>query len=119
DEGFLWYGVQRTAAGEVPLRDFQSYDPGRYYWCAAGAAVFGRGLVALRLSEMFAQCVGLYFGLLAARRLTYHLGVLGAIGLMLTAWMFPSHKIFDHALLLTGIWMATRMVERPSRPRVI
>jgi len=119
DEGFLWYGVQRTSAGDVPLRDFQSYDPGRYYWCAAGAAVFGRGLVALRLSEMFAQCVGLYFGLLAARRLTSNWGVLGAIGLMLTVWMFPSHKIFDHALLLTGIWMATRMVERPSRPRVI
>ena len=119
DEGFIWYGVQRTAAGEVPLRDFQSYDPGRYYWCAAGAAVFGPGLVALRFSETIAQCVGLFFGLLAARRLTSNSIVLGAIGLMLTVWMFPSHKIFDHALLLTGIWVATRMVERPSRQRVI
>lgn len=119
DEGFLWYGVQRTAAGEVPLRDFQSYDPGRYYWCAAGAAVFGPGLVALRFSETIAQCVGLFFGLLAARRLTSNWSVLGVIGLMLTVWMFPAHKIFDHALLLAGIWMATRMVERPSRRRVI
>ena len=119
DEGFLWYGVQRTAAGEVPLRDFQSYDPGRYYWCAAGTAVFGPGLVALRFSETIAQCVGLFFGLLAARRLTSNWVVFGAIGLMLTVWMFPSHKIFDHALLLTGIWVATRMVERPSRERVI
>lgn len=28
DEGFLWYGTVRTALGEVPIRDFQSYAPG-------------------------------------------------------------------------------------------
>lgn len=119
DEGFLWYGVQRTAAGEVPLRDFQAYDPGRYYWCAAGAVAFGRGLIGLRLSEAGAQFFGLWLGLLAASRLTRNWTALGAIGLMLTAWMFPSHKIFDHTLLLAGLWMAMRLVERPSRARAI
>ena len=55
DEGFLWYGTQQTAHGKVPLRDFQSYDPGRYYWSAAGMHLFGEGLVSLRFSETVFQ----------------------------------------------------------------
>lgn len=119
DEGFLWYGVERTVAGEVPLRDFQSYDPGRYYWCAAGTLLFGKSLIALRGSEAFAQVLGLWLGLLAATRLTRNWIVLCLIGLMLAVWMFPSHKMFDHVLLLAGIWIVTRMLEMPSPKRVL
>jgi hypothetical protein len=118
DEGFLWCGVQRTAGGEVPLRDFQSYDPGRYYWCAAGTSLFGKGLVALRFSETVFQALGLWAGLLAVNRVARDWKLLGLVGLMLTLWMFPSHKLFDHTLLLTGILVAVRMLELASRGRV-
>ena len=118
DEGFLWYGVQQTAHGKVPLRDFQSYDPGRYYWSAAGMFLFGKGLVALRFSETVFQVLGLWAGLLAASRVAQNWALLAAVGLMLTLWMFPSHKLFDGTLLLCGIWIAVRLIEEPSPARI-
>ncbi len=118
DEGFLWYGVQQTAHGKVPLRDFQSYDPGRYYWSAAGTYLFGDGLVALRFSETVFQVLGLWAGLLAASRVAQNWALLTAVGLMLILWMFPSHKLFDSTLLLCGIWIAVRLIEDPSPARI-
>jgi len=118
DEGFLWYGAQQTAHGKVPLRDFQSYDPGRYYWSAAGAFLFGNGLVALRFSETVFQVLGLWAGLLVASRLAQNWVLLTAIGLMLTLWMFHSFRFFDNTLVLCGIWIAVRLIEEPSPVRI-
>ena len=87
DEGFLWYGVRRTVAGEVPLRDFQAYDPGRYYWCAllAGplAGPSGAGVVALRWAVALFAAAGLALSLLVASRFVRHPLALLACGLLL------------------------------------
>ena len=118
DEGFLWYGAQQTAHGKVPLRDFQSYDPGRYYWSAAGMYLFGDGLVGLRFSETVFQLLGLWAGLLAASRVVQNWALLAAVGLMLTSWMFQPYRFFDNTLLLCGIWIAVRLIEEPSPARI-
>jgi hypothetical protein len=118
DEGFLWYGAQQTAHGKVPLRDFQSYDPGRYYWSAAGMYLFGDGLVALRFSETVFQLLGLWAGLLAASRVVQNWALLAAVGLMLTLWMFQPYRFFDNTLVLCGIWIAVRLIEGPSSARI-
>ena len=68
DEGFLWYGTWRTASGDVPMRDFQSYYPGRYYWGALWFKALGHGILALRISTWVFGALGLTCGLLVLRR---------------------------------------------------
>jgi hypothetical protein len=118
DEGFLWYGVLRTRAGDVPLRDFQAYDPGRYYWSAAGSFLFGQGLLGLRASLAVAQGLGLFFGLLVCRRLTSNVVTLAAMGTILAAWMFPRHKLFEPAISMAAVWVGVRLLEAPSSRRL-
>jgi hypothetical protein len=123
DEGFQWYGAVQTAHGQVPLRDFASYEPGRYLWSAAWSKLFGEGLLALRLSTSIFACVGLFFGLLAARRAfaaktTVRAALaLAGIGVALTLWMVPRYKMFEPAWAMTAVWFAVRLLERPSLRR--
>src|SRR5581483_5467365 len=60
DEGWLWYISQRTTLGEVPLRDFFSYDPGRYYWSAFIFKLLGRsGFYEQLLANYLFATIGL------------------------------------------------------------
>jgi hypothetical protein len=115
EEGYLWYGTWRTGLGELPLRDFQSYDPGRYWACAALGKLFGAGLLGLRRSEALFQGLGILFGLLAARRSTKKSWPLVPLGILLGVWLFPRHKVFEGVLALGATWAGTRLLERPTR----
>jgi hypothetical protein len=117
DEGFLWYGAIATAHGEVPLRDFQSYDPGRYYWAAGWAPLLGDGILALRCSTAVFAALGLCCGLLAARRALARPWSLALAGILLLLWMFPRHKLFEPAIAMAAVWVGVRLLERPSRGR--
>ena len=117
DEGYLWYGVRAVLAGEVPMRDFQAYDPGRYYWCAALAGLFGDGVVGVRASSASFQVFGLMAGLLAARRVVRAPLALALLALVFALWMFPRHKLYESSITMIGVLAATRLVERPSAGR--
>jgi hypothetical protein len=118
DEGFLWYGAQRVIAGEVPLRDFQSYDPGRYYWSAALMTLWGdSGIVALRAAAATFQVAGLTIALLliagSNRRLNALMMILAAI--TLSVWMYPRHKLFDITLSIALMAALAVLVRGASR----
>ncbi|MBD1837179.1 hypothetical protein [Coleofasciculus sp. FACHB-501] len=115
DEGFLWYGTIHTALGEVPIRDFQSYDPGRYYWGAAWFRIFGNdGILSLRISTAIFQSVGLTFGLLSLRRVTQSWSILTIEGLLLLLWMYPRHKLFEPSIAMAAVYFGILLLERPS-----
>lgn len=103
DEGFLWYGARQVMSGEVPIRDFMAYEPGRYYWSAAVMAILGDdGILALRIAIAAFQAVGLFFFLLlvsdGGRQKNLAFLIVSAI--VGVAWMLPRHKIFDISLCI-------------------
>jgi hypothetical protein len=120
DEGYLWYGTQRVMLGEVPIRDFQSYDPGRYYWSAALMSLWGdNGIVALRGSIAIFQALGLFIclALLASgsTRPIRYLWLPAAITFVV--WMFPRHKLFDTSISIALVAILSHLVQQPSRRR--
>jgi hypothetical protein len=117
DEGFLWYGMIHAAHGEIPLRDFQSYDCGRYYGAVMWSWGMGEGILALRLFLFTMAAIGMTCGLCAARRVVGNGWRLAVTGLLLGLWMFPIHKLVDDAVLLAAIYVGTFFAEAPSRRR--
>lgn len=98
DEGYLWHNAQRTLEGGVPIRDFRSYDPGRYYWSALWFAWLGPGLSSLRISLAAFQFLGLFAALLAIRRAIRSWQGLILSSIVILLWMYPRHKIFEISL---------------------
>ena len=117
DEGYLWYGVQRTLAGEVPLRDFQAYDPGRYHWCALLAPLFGSGIVGVRAAVAAYAALGLVAGLAVLARAVRQPAALVLGGVLLGLWFFPRHKLFEPATALLVTWATVRLLEAPTLRR--
>jgi hypothetical protein len=117
DEGFLWYGAEAIRRGEVPMRDFEAYDPGRYLWVAGWSFVLGESLVSLRLACVLFQCVGVYCGLLTARRLSKNWLFLAAVAALLCAWMHPRFKLFEQSIALMAVYAGVLLLERPSPRR--
>jgi hypothetical protein len=123
DEGYLWYGVQRVMLGELPIRDFMSYDPGRYYWSAMFMELFdNNGIMTLRGAVAIFQTIGLFIGLLLIARTAKELNLQSFLYLLISAgtlvlWMFPRHKLFDMSLSILLIWILTFLIQNPSGKR--
>lgn len=125
DEGFLWYGVQRVLIGEVPIRDFMAYDPGRYYWSAALVSIFGdNGIMSVRAAVAAFQVLGLFVGLLLvaqSKKLRDRLDIVFWLIAVATfaVWMFPRHKLFDISISILLVGILTYLVSKPTPKRYL
>ena len=117
DEGYLWCGAINTHMGQVPIRDFQAYDPGRYYWCAAVFSVLGNGLMALREAAILFQFFCLSAALLALRRGVRSVWALVGAGLLLYFWMIVPFRYFDSGIPLVAVFLGVRFLEKTSWKR--
>ncbi len=125
DEGFLWYGVQSILLGEVPIRDFMAYDPGRYYWTAALVGLFGdSGIMSLRAAVAVFQALGLFVGLYLiaqSQRLRCKSDVIFIFlaAITLAIWMFPRHKLFDISISILLIGVLAYLISNPVSKRYL
>ena len=122
DEGYLWYGVQRVMVGEVPLRDFSSYDPGRYYLSAALMWLWGDGgIVALRAVEAIVQALGLFIALVLLQRSLPKPSFLFLLvaTVTLAVWMFPRNKFFDITTSIALVGALSFLIQQPSSRRYL
>ncbi|MBF0175745.1 MAG: hypothetical protein HQL63_02680 [Magnetococcales bacterium] len=121
DEGFLWYGAQRVLLGEVPLRDFMAYDPGRYYGLSILMGWWGdNGIVAMRGGVEMFRAMGLLIGLQVLvgtiRVRSTRFLILSAMTLL--TWMsIHNFKAFDTTTSLALVAALTFLVRKPVAQR--
>jgi len=117
DEGWLWYVSKRTALGDVPYRDFFSYDPGRYYWSAAIFKLLRHdGFYEQLLANYLFAIIGLalvYFAMCRAEMTrTWRILVLLLIAIVIG---FPRHKIYEQTWSLIATAAAAAVFRAPER----
>ena len=123
DEGFLWYGAQRTILGEVPIRDFTSYEPGRYYWLALwGRILNDTGVGTMRLSVYAFWSIGVMSVLLIidARewKSQWSRGLVWLSSILtFFLWAHPRHKLFDISISMCLTAILTWLLLKPAPKR--
>ncbi|HEU5407116.1 MAG TPA: hypothetical protein VFU48_05080 [Nitrospira sp.] len=126
DEGALWYGVQQVLRGGVPIRDFASYDPARYYWAAACLWLFHtHGIVAVRAATIAFSTIGVACGGWLVWQGSPHRSHIARGGLCLlamllcTLWMVPRWKNYDSAASLILVVSLIRVLKHPVPKRFL
>jgi GT2 family glycosyltransferase len=117
DEGFLWYGAQRLLHGEMPVRDFMSYDVGRYYWAAGFMGLFNNhGVVALRAATALFGFIGMAVAAWLLRRtsLLRSWPMTIAVICVLFMWLVPRHKLYDITISVMIVTALANLLRKPN-----
>lgn len=123
DEGALWYESLRILKGDVPLLDYNSYDPGRYYLSAFFMKIFeDHGIITLRIILSLIQVFGLFIGgvliersIKEKKKITLFYIFLSLV--ILIFWQYPRHKFFDISILIFQIGILFQLIYKPTLKR--
>jgi hypothetical protein len=120
DEGYLWYGAKQVMQGAAPLRDFMSYEPGRYYWSATLMGLWGDdGIMSLRYAVAIFQAAALLVALALIAGTERRRSVLFLVPCALTVaiWMLPRHKLFDISISILLVAALAFLLQKPTLRR--
>jgi hypothetical protein len=115
DEGLLWYASQRTYAGELAIRDFFAYDPGRYYWNSLFFLILGNTeLSSLLIAAAAFGWVGLAVSwyTMGAAKISFGWRLFFAI-LIVIALCYPRHKVYEQSLSLVLVSIVYFVLNSP------
>ena len=99
------------------IRDFASYDPGRYLWSAFWFKLLGdSGIISVRLATAALSVFGLTCGL-SLRRVIQSNCMLAVMGVVLWLWMFHNSKRLITASRCLEVYFAVLLVEKPKVSR--
>ncbi len=117
DEGYLLYNFQKTAAGQLPHRDFyDDYGPAGYWLGGALFKAFGTSIIVVRVFMVALKTAMALLIFLIAKRLLPPLAALVAAMLFMVNWgdpLFPAINILyaghlTHFLTLLGMVLMLR-----------
>jgi len=125
DEGYYWYGAQRTQRGEVPIRDFLAYDIGRYLWAAGIMSLLGDdGIFSARLAAMLYLAITVSAGVFLVLQAfettsgTARKSLLAVVvALLLNLWATPYYKVFDYGTSILIVAMLVLIMRSLSPAR--
>ena len=118
DEGFLVNGALRVLEGQVPLADFWSYPPGRYYVLAGLFHVFGVNVAIERIMWIILMTVRNILVYTVSRRLlSQWLSLPVVLSIMLIPG--PWHKTLYSFLMFTHMFVVFKYIEKPTVHRAL
>ena len=113
DEGFLVNGALRVLDGQIPLADFHSYTPGRYYLLASLFALFGVNLATERLMWVVLMALRNILVFSVSKRL---MSPAISLAVTLTVMLVPGpwYNTFCSLLMFWHLEVLFRYLERPG-----
>ena len=116
DEGLLIQGADRALDGQLPLKDFHHYMPGRYYLLAIWFLIFGKSVAVARLFLVLVHTLKNILMFHVARRLLPLPFSLIPVGLMLLLPGFWVKADVSSVLLLNTVFLL-KFLTPPHRTR--